>query len=465
MLATTAIATMMAASNVYAQSSVNLSSMKKPFFEAGAGKFNLTANVGYVHNFASKWDSEIGNGKANGGFGYGARLGWTHSSGFGISGDYLGFTSKWSSDGLNYENPYHVLTITPSYRVSFGDNKEWGLKVGLGVGMSLADVSWGTAQTAKGAAGKVAGGAVYKSTTETGGGATGWGMRLTFDVEPFIASASSPALGVRSSVFCANYIVADKLGNGASSSATIKPNEVCRGQVASDAKAITGTLEVNQKWLLGQKRIATYDGGTKSDITDNDIVSDIKLKKIVWVKDKIAADVWSAVITETDATKAQNVVDVLKAAAAGWTSGAGEFEAKSGVVASDAVKTILNAGAAGSDVEKLKNNLLALGVRFASNTVSGQSGSGGQSGLGGQTIPSSLDGGASGGKAKDDAGFVLAPEIALEYDNGLLHADINARYIHGLANVKYDGSNGTANQLQKSGPLAVFVGAGFGVNF
>ena len=359
MLAATAIATtMMGASNVYAQSPADLSGMKKPFFDAGSGKFSLTANVGYVHNFASKWDSEIGNGKDNGGVGYGARLGWTHSSGFGISGDYLGFTSKWQSNGRSYENPYHILTVTPSYRFSFGDDKEWGLKVGLGVGMSLADVSWGTAQTAKGTASKIAGGEIFEIA--------GIGYVNNYNVNP-IKSCIDSRTGVR---------IADSNGGVGFSSSCIDAGP----SVIAGIGTITD-IDI-AKWLIAK--------GVKSDGTTLDATS-------------LAA----AKITRLG------------------IGGVSSF--------------ILNA---------LKNVEACPASGGTWNAV---------------TLTCTAK--AAGGKAKDDAGFVLAPEIALEYDNGLLHADINARYIHGLANVKYDGSNGTANQLQKSGPLAVFVGAGFGVNF
>ncbi|MDI9314513.1 MAG: hypothetical protein QM529_07565 [Hydrotalea sp.] len=79
-----------------------------------------------------------------------------------------------------------------------------------------------------------------------------------------------------------------------------------------------------------------------------------------------------------------------------------------------------------------------------------------------------------GGSAKDDAGFVLAPQVALEYDNGLLHADINVKYIHELFNVRYSGSEGSVSATKssgeiaytsKAGPLALFIGTGLGVNF
>ena len=451
LLVTTALVATMAGTATAQTANSGAWGVKNPLFDKVAGKLNLTANVGYVYNFDSKWDSEVGTGKANGGFGYGARIGWTNTSGFGISGDYLGFTSKWSNGTTEYSNPYHVLTITPSYRFSFGQSKEWGLKVGLGVGMSLADVSWGTAMTAKGASGKVAGGAVYKSAaTETESSNMGdvahSGVPGEIARHDMFTTASSPtATSAGGSVTCSNYFITD----GFASATTIEATDICIGNEHSGnfrldrpSGSATG-VEKNKKQNLGKGGTAgatfSYGYVTRVSITDSDIVADIKAGNIVWAKDTIAASIWSAAVsTATTATEAQKVVDALKAAAASWTAGAGNFQAARATISS-AVQTILDAGAVGSDVAKLKGNLAAA---IAAAPVAD-----------------------AGGSAKDDAGFVLAPEIALEYDNGLLHADINARYIHGLANVKYDGQNGTGNQLQRSGPLAVFVGAGFGVNF
>ena len=403
LLVTTAIATMAGTATAQTANS-GAWGVKNPLFDTVAGKLNLTANVGYVYNFDSKWDSEIGTGKANGGFGYGARLGYTNSSGFGLSGDYLGFTSKWSSGGMEYTNPYHILTVTPSYRFSFGQTKEWGLKVGLGVGMSLADVSWGTAKTAKGASGKVAGGAAYTTTTF----------------------------------------------NQITGSASVCP--ATSGVIDVYSDSLTGTSAGGTVSLGASKCLRGLGGAAQpqtSNVDDTGIALAIKEGKLTWINNKVAGNVWSAAVSTTDATEAQKVIDALKGAAT--ASGTSNFESKAGATISTVFTTALNsaitAATTGSNdhtaLTNLKKNLAEAS----------------------KAAPAADSAGGSGGSAKDDAGFVLAPEVALEYDNGLLHADINARYIHGLANVKYDGQNGTGNQLQRSGPLAVFVGAGFGVNF
>ncbi|MDI9314512.1 MAG: hypothetical protein QM529_07560 [Hydrotalea sp.] len=396
--------------------------VKNPLFDAVAGKINLTANLGYVFNFASNWDSnDIGTGNANGAVGYGARLGWTHKSGFGISGDYLGFTSKWSNGGMDYTNPYNILTITPSYRFSFGQNKEWGVKVGLGIGMSLADVSWSKdTQTAKGVNGgasrKVAGGAVYKDNnaiySTTGSGASLQGA-VTF------ANGTSPAITAGNNTACSFGVYADSKGQTSINPAHLGPLLGGGNDNSSVAPIAASRCAIN----------ATTNSTPSQTITDTQIATALKDGKISVLQAKSDAGVAKAVWTEVLGANA-TVAGVNALAAAE------NFESDTAVIMNANTWDALDY----NTKTKLKTTL----------------------GLVANDITASP---SSGGSAKDDAGFVLAPEVAVEYDNGLFHGDINLRYIHGLVNVKYDGQNTTANQLQKSGPLALFIGAGLGVNF
>ena len=397
------------ATNLHAQTANNSWGVKNPLFDKVAGKLNLTANVGYVYNFASKWDgADIGTGKANGGVGYGARIGWTNTSGFGISGDYLGFTSKWSNGDKQYTNPYHVLTITPSYRFSFGQTKEWGLKVGLGVGMSLADVSWGEAKTAKGTASKIAGGAAYSTVLRLPGSNGACSAPSEFSDSlggSFTVSAVTITIGASKCNDNANGVPAD---SGVSDTA------MANAFIGADGQRLLGSIGAI--------------GGV------------------------IPYGLWSGLATSTtNNTLAAQWLDLF---VVGKTPGAGvtSFLQSVTLESVSAANTRISGGVAAVTINQAIFNLLNAKTKDALLIATGAK-------VADAPAP------ASGGSAKDDAGFVLAPEIALEYDNGLLHADLNARYIHGLANVKYDGQGSTSNQLQKSGPLAVFVGAGFGVNF
>ncbi|MGI9461003.1 MAG: hypothetical protein ACR2NY_00295 [Alphaproteobacteria bacterium] len=85
----------------------------------------------------------------------------------------------------------------------------------------------------------------------------------------------------------------------------------------------------------------------------------------------------------------------------------------------------------------------------------------------------SIDG-VTNGIVKDDVGFIIAPIMTIEYDDGFLHFDINARYIHALKDVDYFGSEGSVNASEtagniqytsKAGPLSLYVGVGLGINF
>ena len=67
-----------------------------------AGKLMLKADIGYVYNFAGDWEKTGGANHGEhksvgaGAIGYGLSLGWTHRSGFGLSGEYIGFTHRWT---------------------------------------------------------------------------------------------------------------------------------------------------------------------------------------------------------------------------------------------------------------------------------------------------------------------------------------------------------------------------------
>ncbi|MCX8515650.1 MAG: hypothetical protein ORN57_01465, partial [Alphaproteobacteria bacterium] len=72
-----------------------------------------------------------------------------------------------------------------------------------------------------------------------------------------------------------------------------------------------------------------------------------------------------------------------------------------------------------------------------------------------------------GGRAAAEPSFVLVPQVAFEYDNGLFHGDLNVRYLHAVQNVRYQGLAEQAGKTYSVNNSAVglFVGAGFGVNF
>ncbi|MDI9314498.1 MAG: hypothetical protein QM529_07490 [Hydrotalea sp.] len=152
-----------------------------------AGKLMVKADVGYVYNFAGGWEKTKTDGGASlgdntsagaGGFGYGASLGWTSKTGFGLAADYMGFNHKWNGAGTgvnagsnyNYDAAYHVMTVVPSYRFKLDSADHWGLRLGMGVGFSISDVKWkanGTPSNAAQSGGtRVAGGASYISVKQ-----------------------------------------------------------------------------------------------------------------------------------------------------------------------------------------------------------------------------------------------------------------------------------------------------------
>ena len=124
------------------------------------GKFLLKANVGYVYNAGGTWKKSSNNIATDGSnrsfasstIGYGGSFGYIHRSGWGLSADYLGFNHKWVGGGTgsdlaeyDYNANYHIITLTPSYKIQLDSNNNWGLQFGLGLGLSVSDLGWGTA--------------------------------------------------------------------------------------------------------------------------------------------------------------------------------------------------------------------------------------------------------------------------------------------------------------------------------
>ncbi|MDI9314548.1 MAG: hypothetical protein QM529_07750 [Hydrotalea sp.] len=394
---------------------------------AVAGKLLLKADVGYVYSFAGDWNKSnaelpsIGGNTstATGGVGYGVSLGWTSKTGFGLSADYLGFNHKWTGLGtdvhgtqFNYDAPYHVMTITPSYRFKLDQADNWGLRVGLGVGFSLSDVNWAQKLPASGAQSKagtkVAGGAVY-------------------------------AIGA-AAVFCADSI-------GGSS-----PASLTAGQCVSSAQAFP----------------SAPNSGTGYNFSDDNNAVDSINKEVVYFKYQngtVSYGLWrqlTGVTSNTDTTNAlaqlnrNNPPNTTALTSVSIFESRADYVTRLGATAAAAVEARVTSAAdkAACDVKA------AQGYTWNGTTCNAPA-----------PAPAPA---AAGGSAKDDAGFVLAPQVAVEYDNNLLHFDINVKYIHELFNVRYFGSEGSVSGTATSGaitytrmagPLALFIGAGLGVNF
>ncbi|MDI9314528.1 MAG: hypothetical protein QM529_07650 [Hydrotalea sp.] len=363
------------------------------------GKLMLKADIGYVYSFAGDWNKSnaespsIGGNKstATGGVGYGASLGYTHKSGIGLSADYLGFNHKWTGLGtdvkskteFNYDASYHVVTLVPSYRIKLDSANNWGLRVGLGVGFSLSDVSWAQKISASNGAQssgvKVAGGANYTA-------ATGF-----------------------------------------------LPLNVCGADNTTALAAITDSANLSTPNSCRDGALASIAG-----ITATDFAIATMLKNAGFTQSELSA------IGATTTTTHAHGISISQNA----TNTVGHI-----------ATPVLN-----SCVWGMVNGCYqANGTQYTAPAPSGGGGT-----------PSGNPAASSGGSAKDDAGFVLAPQVALEYDNGMLHADINVKYMHELFNVRYFGSEGSVDGLATSGaitytsiagPLALFVGAGFGMNF
>ncbi len=113
------------------------------------GQFTLKVDLGYLVNLPGKLNKSYQDGTtdstalgAYSSFGYGASFGYTSNKKWGLAFDYLGFNRKWNNDSYNYQANYHIIGLTPSYRFSLDKKNQWGIRLGLGVGVALSDITY-----------------------------------------------------------------------------------------------------------------------------------------------------------------------------------------------------------------------------------------------------------------------------------------------------------------------------------
>ena len=414
-----------------------------------AGKLMLKADLGYVYNFGGGWNKtttatglSIGDSTSVGAsaVGYGVSLGWTHTSGFGISADYMGFKRKGidvaASDEptqFNYDASYNVVTFVPSYRIKLDSAGDFGVRLGLGLGLSVADVNWGNKITANGAqqsgGARVAGGAVYN--VEEKARLSDFGM------------ASDPNFG------------------GNCNSLNGKFGGLLH---VSDSAGATSTFPALSTGSNGRNRCTATGRQTNSvaGFTDAQIALAFKKGSIsltdISESNPFAYGVWSAalsgnnlpliinnVIANVNAFEKLNLLFLQPGNAVTLPYGVWQK------LSPGAQAKFVAAGAVGQTLEQATAACTASKGTWDGSLC---------------TLPSA-------GSFKDEIGMVIAPQVTFEYDKGQIHADLSIKYLHGLLNVRYFGSeipNGIdksdhTTYTSKAGPLAFFIGAGFGANF
>ncbi|MDI9314036.1 MAG: hypothetical protein QM529_05120 [Hydrotalea sp.] len=379
---------------------------------AVAGKLMLKADIGYIYSLNGSGATSAS------GVGYGASLGWTNKSGFGLSADYIRFNNKWTGPGIsdatkqyNYDASYNVVTLVPNYRIKLDSAGYWGIRLGVGVGLSISDVNWVSQASASGGAQqngvKVASAASYAVTKSKGGPA------ITVSPSDFGLS-SDPMFGGNCAVTNGNFstamIFSDSKGAPLATGAGM--------QLGDGSNRCTVTANNNHVAGFSNAQIAN------ALITGKIQLSDIRMEN------PVAYGVWSVFLQGNPVASA--IVDFNRATALGF------FEAGNTVYVATALWNQLDTA--------------VQGYLTAAGAVAGEA----------PVTPS---------VTKDDLGFVIIPQVAVEYDNNLLHADINVKYIHELFNVRYAGNEALAlasaqgTYASKAGPLALFIGAGLGINF
>ena len=426
------------------------------------GKFTITANLGYIYNFASKWRGDFGggngtvNGVGNSAVGYGASLGYTHRSGFGLSADYLGFNNKWSTGGNNYDASFHALTLTPSYRFALDADKHWGVKIGLGIGFSLSDITWGSGGNMANA---VAG--TINSNNNTANSNIAGKIAAGAQYSQYSGSADSPF-----TIPLCNNQRAHRINDSSAKPASDK--NTCLGpvQMVRLGKFVTPVVAnitdaAIAQWFIsdGKARLGVSsdaEGGTEISFgvwglllkgADGDASALQTLTPVV-------PNATATMVTTTQANKA------LKQLISGYDGASSPFSYDTIDFFNTQVYNARHTAAELGINKKEADRMSLSGIRFrgAAGWVDPD-----------PVVPDPVvpDPVVPASKAKDGAGFVLVPQVALEYDNGMLHGDINVRYIHALKNVTYDGTGYAIGKTYSvnAGPAALFVGVGFGINF
>ncbi|MDI9314035.1 MAG: hypothetical protein QM529_05115 [Hydrotalea sp.] len=422
---------------------------------AVAGKLMLKADVGYVYSFAGDWSKTGGlnpgdnKSKSTGGVGYGASLGWTSKTGFGLSADYLGFNHKWTGLGtndsttqFNYDAAYHVVTFVPNYRFKLDSADNWGLRVGLGVGFSLSDVNWAQKITNGAQSGglRVAGGAYYIDLSGNSG------------FPGYIPGGSSLCGGASNA-----FYVFDSVGGSISG---INPDATsqCRTSIPSSKIIDVGDYAI-ATWLRGL-------GIGKSDIQNRASGNGTIIKTGVTLNyfTTIASQVINSCVWDGDGASPTTLgcyqsdgTQFVTAAAQAVCTSMGAFTYYTFAPGSLSGSCVLDQAQAAAAAKLAQDTADCLAKGAGYNYANGI-----------------CNAPAQAADSGFDAGFVLAPQVALEYDNNLLHFDINVKYIHELLNVRYFGSEGSVDSTKssgaiaytsKAGPLALFIGAGIGINF
>ncbi|MDI9314322.1 MAG: hypothetical protein QM529_06595, partial [Hydrotalea sp.] len=503
------------------------------------GKITLTGNVGYVFNLPGTWNRGDGgttNATKNGGLGYGASLGYVHSSGWGLSADYLGFAQKWSSASgaeqansagtYNYDAGFHVITLTPSYRFQLDKANNWGLKIGVGVGVSISDLAVSKQGPSGGNAAsngtRVAGGAAYTysngndntpainnncpyftdSVGETVRDGTyglfhiSGGGNITLPTNSCIPAAM--LTNGNNGAQATGIYVADQADFDtklAAAVATIKAADPTYTGTMSDAQiksllqnpltAISGNgvrYTLPSPWNISTQTYSAVALGAVPN-GNNDILYGATAGAIF----RLSTDIATKQAAAANPTDVQAQLDYTLAlqqkqnlSIQYWQVGAELAKSSNPTLAPDVAQNKNNAMNANqgflAQLAKLQTAVTNAAQQAQAGGTQTQPawytqllGLGGlgalqQSASGASQMLSPADNAASGGNYKDDMGIVIAPQVALEYDNGFLHADINCKYIHELKNVIYygDGSNyqgheagGKTSYTAQAGPLAL----------
>lgn len=450
-----------------------------PLLNAIDGRFTLKAYLGYVANLPSSFTEQNKkfNIPTNNTFGWGGSFGWTHLSGFALSADYLGFGNSWRYQNANYYAHYHIITLTPSYRFSFGYDNAWGLKLGLGVGVTLSQTQRSINQITsqysqlanftsshnnlqKRTAIKINQAASYGTTANNNLFSVfftefvcnvndGSSAKVFFDSDPTNAATNlnkcnkpAASVGAPDEIFgnttdtrIARFLFA--LGVTPEQIQTLAPAATATAFTANNFYNYTGTIA----------------DGVKNNFWWSFNNTDATFRYNITYTPSAGGNVnygWSAFLDTT--AKLQSLLSQVET----------PLQLEKPTTAPNITNSVYNA------LTPEEKTNIDNWVRGGYVTATGSTATPNDPTYVPAPNPFIItpilpprDSQTMGGVA-----FALAPELTVEYDNNTFHTEITFRYYQNFNELHNIRSNSVSNKLtQSAGPLAFFTGLGIGVNF
>ncbi|MDI9314553.1 MAG: hypothetical protein QM529_07775 [Hydrotalea sp.] len=467
----------------------------KVIVPTSTGRFFIKGDAGYVYGFGNNWGGVAGNSTEFHTYGYGGSLGYESASGLGISADFLRYNQKWSAGGVdgsagnalaatgtyNYDAAYNLITVTPSYKIKLGDDKQWGLKLGFGVGVSLNNLQV-SAPGASSSGVAVAGGALYSYRAPTA--ATGADCQFVTDsngasaaiyngglviggdnVNGVFVAANSPAYAMPG-----NSCVAFGTASNIYSSADLSGSGISDAQLLADFKSgavtlLLGTTDGQNYFSISMPSGTAYR--LKSGVVGAGYIGSVPVGAFNYDGDfELDTDSLFGYFLANPQPGAKFSRPPVTAATV--ANGNNIVISNTPIVVTPVIdnKTAQTSEPQTQPQDKTQTDPQPQTQAQTSPQTQTQTQTSPQTQA--QTQAPATTGtntnAATTTQTPFGVGLVLAPLVGVEYDNGIFHVDVTGRYFYALRDVAYHG-NDNSNYQSKKGALGVAATLGLGLNF